>query len=59
MAFPLILVNWAPSGGETGLMTLHASAFILFQEMADANKTIEVRDGPESLTKDLIDNNCR
>ncbi len=32
-SFPLVLINWAPSGSEVGMMTLHASAFILFQEL--------------------------
>jgi len=59
MSFPLILINWAPTGCETGLLTLHASAFIPFQQMADANKTFEVRDGAEGLTKDLIDASLR
>ncbi|KAG9010332.1 hypothetical protein FRB90_007817 [Tulasnella sp. 427] len=37
-SYPLILINWTPSGSETGLMTLHASAFIPFQDLAHANK---------------------
>lgn len=31
-SFPLVLVNWAPSGSETSLLTLHASAYIDFQQ---------------------------
>ena len=30
-SFPLVLVNWAPTSSETGLLTLHASALIDFQ----------------------------
>ena len=30
-SFPLVLVNWAPSSSEMGLLTLHASAFLDFQ----------------------------
>ncbi|KAG8900489.1 hypothetical protein FRB99_006017 [Tulasnella sp. 403] len=54
-SYPLILINWTPSGSETGLMTLHASAFILFQELSDTSRTIEIRDGAEGLTKEVIE----
>lgn len=30
-SFPLVLVNWAPRSSEMSLLTLHASAFIDFQ----------------------------
>jgi Cofilin/tropomyosin-type actin-binding protein len=30
-SFPLVLVNWAPTSSETGLLTLHASALLDFQ----------------------------
>ena len=30
-SFPLVLVNWAPTSCEMGLLTLHASAFLDFQ----------------------------
>jgi Cofilin/tropomyosin-type actin-binding protein len=30
-SFPLVLINWAPTSSETGLLTLHASAFLDFQ----------------------------
>ncbi|KZS88441.1 glia maturation factor beta [Sistotremastrum niveocremeum HHB9708] len=53
--YPLVLVNWAPSGSETGLLTLHASALVQFENLADANRVIEVRDGAEGLTKEAID----
>ncbi|KAG8709142.1 hypothetical protein FRC09_000843 [Ceratobasidium sp. 395] len=49
-SFPLIMLNWTPAGSETGLMTLHASALIAFQ-----NAVIEIRDGPDGLTKNAID----
>ncbi|EJD42167.1 maturation factor [Auricularia subglabra TFB-10046 SS5] len=55
VSFPLVLVNWAPSSSETSLLTLHASAFIDFQQTADVSKVIEIRDGAESLTKEAID----
>ncbi|KAG8861983.1 hypothetical protein FRB96_002426 [Tulasnella sp. 330] len=42
-------------GSETGMMTLHASAFIPFSEIADANRVLEIRDGPEGLTKEIVD----
>ncbi|KAG8892450.1 hypothetical protein FRC01_014163, partial [Tulasnella sp. 417] len=50
-SYPLILINWTPSGSETGLATLHASAFIPFEQLVHANKTIEVREGGEALTE--------
>ncbi|KAL0066461.1 hypothetical protein AAF712_006504 [Marasmius tenuissimus] len=54
-SFPLVLVNWAPTTSETGLLTLHASALLAFQETADVSRVVEVRDGPEALTKEAID----
>jgi len=30
-SFPLVLVNWAPTTSEIGLLTLHASSFLDFQ----------------------------
>ncbi|KAH7102295.1 glia maturation factor beta [Auriculariales sp. MPI-PUGE-AT-0066] len=54
-SFPLVLVNWVPPTTETSLLTLHASAFVQFQVTADVSKIIEVRDGPEGLTKEIID----
>ncbi|KAI0672973.1 glia maturation factor beta [Trametes maxima] len=54
-SFPLVLVNWAPTSSEIGLLTLHASAFIDFQNTADVSKVIEVREGAESFTKESID----
>ena len=75
-SFPLVLVNWAPSSSEMGLLTLHASAFLDFQTtvrssvsiasfihlttrpplvQADVSKVIEVRDGAEGFTKEMID----
>ncbi|KAF8163649.1 hypothetical protein B0H34DRAFT_696261 [Crassisporium funariophilum] len=54
-SFPLVLLNWAPSSSETGMLTLHASALINFQNTADVSKVIEIRDGPEGLSKEEID----
>ncbi|KAF9265619.1 glia maturation factor beta, partial [Marasmius fiardii PR-910] len=54
-SFPLVLINWAPTTSEMGLMTLHASALIAFQNTADVSKVIEIRDGAEGLTKEAID----
>ncbi|KAF8519475.1 hypothetical protein BU17DRAFT_47642, partial [Hysterangium stoloniferum] len=54
-SYPLVLINWAPTSSEIGLLTLHASALLNFQNTADVAKIIEVRDGPESLTKTAID----
>ncbi|KAG2019923.1 hypothetical protein CC2G_005315 [Coprinopsis cinerea AmutBmut pab1-1] len=54
-SFPLVLINWAPVSSEIGLLTLHASALLNFQNTADVSKVIEVRDGPEGLTKEIID----
>ncbi|TFK55075.1 glia maturation factor beta [Heliocybe sulcata] len=54
-SFPLVLINWAPTSSEIGLLTLHASAFLDFQTTADVSKVIEVRDGAEGLTKQTID----
>ncbi|KIJ44767.1 hypothetical protein M422DRAFT_30231 [Sphaerobolus stellatus SS14] len=41
--------------GETGLLTLHASALIDFQNTADVSGIIEIREGAEGLTKPAID----
>jgi len=54
-SFPLVLINWAPMTSEMSLLTLHASAFLEFQNTADISKVIEVRGGQEDLTKDIID----
>ncbi|KZT26391.1 glia maturation factor beta [Neolentinus lepideus HHB14362 ss-1] len=54
-SFPLVLVNWAPPSSEMGLLTLHASAILDFQTTADVAKVIDVRDGPDGLTKQAID----
>lgn len=67
------MINWAPTTCETGMLTLHASALIDFQNtvryswassliltdfldyQADVSKVIEVREGAEGLTKEIID----
>ncbi|KAF4576705.1 hypothetical protein EYR36_000700 [Pleurotus pulmonarius] len=54
-SFPLVLINWAPTSSEIGILTLHASALLNFQNIADVSKVIEIRDGPEGLTKEVID----
>ncbi|KAJ6623482.1 hypothetical protein B0H10DRAFT_2162475 [Mycena sp. CBHHK59/15] len=54
-SFPLVLINWAPTSSEIGMLTLHASALLDFQSTADVSKVIEIREGPESLTKEAID----
>ncbi|CAE6434064.1 unnamed protein product [Rhizoctonia solani] len=54
-SFPLVLINWTPQGSETGLMTLHASALIAFQNTVEVSKVVEIRDGSEGLTKAAID----
>ncbi|KIK57641.1 hypothetical protein GYMLUDRAFT_45805 [Collybiopsis luxurians FD-317 M1] len=53
-SFPLVLINWAPTTSEIGLLTLHASALLNFQTTADVSKVIEVRDGAEGLTADIV-----
>ncbi|KAJ4487746.1 hypothetical protein J3R30DRAFT_3431640 [Lentinula aciculospora] len=54
-SFPLVLINWAPTSSEIGLLTLHASALLDFQATADVSKVIEIREGPEALTSDVVD----
>jgi len=54
-SFPLVLINWAPTSSEIGLLTLHASALLDFQSTADLSKVVEMREGPEGLTKEAID----
>ncbi|CAK5264925.1 unnamed protein product [Mycena citricolor] len=54
-SFPLVLLNWAPTSSETGMLTLHASALLDFQATVDVSKVIEIRDGPEGLTKEVVD----
>lgn len=53
-SFPLVLVNWAPSTSEIGLLTLHASAFLAFQAVADVSKVVEARN-PDDFTKEAVD----
>ncbi|KAH7929728.1 glia maturation factor beta [Leucogyrophana mollusca] len=55
ISFPLVLLNWAPSSSEIKMMTLHASAFLDFQNLVEVSKVIEIRDGAEGLTKEVID----
>ncbi|KAF8891346.1 hypothetical protein BD779DRAFT_1610655 [Infundibulicybe gibba] len=54
-SFPLVLLNWAPTSSEMGMLTLHASALLNFQNTADVSKVLEFRDGPEDLTRESID----
>ncbi|KAI0093847.1 maturation factor [Irpex rosettiformis] len=53
-SFPLVLVNWAPTSSEMSLLTLHASAFLDFQATADVGKVVEVREGAEGLTAEIV-----
>ncbi|WVF66336.1 hypothetical protein IAT40_001076 [Kwoniella sp. CBS 6097] len=55
ISWPLILINWAPSGSPMELMTLHASALSYFQQKAEVAKVLEVRDGAEGLTTQAVD----
>ncbi|KAF5373855.1 hypothetical protein D9758_000671 [Tetrapyrgos nigripes] len=54
-SFPLALINWAPTSSEISLLTLHASALLDFQTTADVSKVIEIREGPEALTTEVVD----
>ncbi|KAJ7172295.1 hypothetical protein C8R46DRAFT_992370 [Mycena filopes] len=54
-SFPLVLLNWAPTSSEIGMLTLHASALLDFQSTADVSRVVELREGPEGLTKEAID----
>ncbi|KAJ7046991.1 hypothetical protein C8F04DRAFT_216953 [Mycena alexandri] len=54
-SFPLVLLNWAPTSSEIGMLTLHASALLDFQSTADVSRVIELREGPEGLTREVID----
>ncbi|KAG5636198.1 hypothetical protein H0H81_008868 [Sphagnurus paluster] len=54
-SFPLVLINWSPTTSEIGMLTLHASALLNFQTTADVSKIIEIREGPEGLTREVID----
>ncbi|KAF8212039.1 hypothetical protein K438DRAFT_1662675 [Mycena galopus ATCC 62051] len=54
-SFPLVLINWAPTSSEIGMLTLHASALLDFQSTADVSKVIEMREGPDALTKEAVD----
>ncbi|KAB5595264.1 Glia maturation factor beta [Ceratobasidium theobromae] len=55
ISFPLVLINWAPQISEMGLLTLHASALLAFQNTVEVSKVVEIRDGAEGLTKAVID----
>jgi len=59
ISYPLVIINWAPSGSETGMLTLHASATILFQNTADVQRVVEIREGAEGLTKEVLDAKLR
>ncbi|RDB23049.1 Glia maturation factor gamma [Hypsizygus marmoreus] len=54
-SYPLVLINWAPITSEISLLTLHASALLNFQTTADVSKVVEIREGPEGLTREAID----
>ncbi|KAF8626619.1 hypothetical protein AX15_004785 [Amanita polypyramis BW_CC] len=56
---PIVLLNWVPRTSEIGIMTLHASALIGFQNAADVMRVIEFRDDPDSLTSEEIDESLR
>ncbi|KAJ3543909.1 hypothetical protein NM688_g5805 [Phlebia brevispora] len=58
-SFPLVLVNWAPTSSEIGILTLHASALLDFQAMADVGKAIEVRDGAETFTTEVVETSLK
>ncbi|KZV71650.1 glia maturation factor beta [Peniophora sp. CONT] len=53
-SFPLVLVNWVPPACEMSLLTLHASGLNNFQNTADVGKVLEVRDGAEGLTTEMM-----
>lgn len=36
-SFPLVLINWSPTSSETGMLTLHASALIEFQNVVSVS----------------------
>jgi hypothetical protein len=55
VSFPLVLINWVPEGSETGILMLHASTFIKFQDLTGIAKVIEIRDGVKSLTTESLD----
>ncbi|KAF7294731.1 hypothetical protein MIND_01010500 [Mycena indigotica] len=55
VSYPLALIDWKPISSEIGMLTLHASALLDFQSAADVSKVIEMRDGPEGLTTEVID----
>ncbi|EIW73133.1 hypothetical protein TREMEDRAFT_25515, partial [Tremella mesenterica DSM 1558] len=61
---PLVLINWqvhslplpnSMGGSPTDLMTLHASSLSYFQQTAEVAKVVEVRDGAEGLTTEVVD----
>lgn len=37
------------------MLTLHASALIIFEQAAGVSKVIEIREGPEGLTRAVVD----
>lgn len=44
-SYPLILINWVPSGSEMSMMTLHASAFLPFTEIVSVAILLEKQEG--------------
>ncbi|KAF8350479.1 hypothetical protein F5887DRAFT_1069493 [Amanita rubescens] len=57
-SYPIVLLNWVPSC-EIGMMTLHASALLGFQNAADVMRVIEFREGPDYLTSEVIDDTLK
>ncbi|KIY43477.1 actin depolymerizing protein [Fistulina hepatica ATCC 64428] len=51
----LILVNWVPPTSEPRILTLHTTASLEFQKAAEVDKVIEVHEGSEGLTKEVLD----
>ncbi|TIB72862.1 hypothetical protein E3Q18_03398 [Wallemia mellicola] len=57
IAVPLALINWKPTTSSPEMNTLHASGLSMFQQVAEVSRytqIVEVRDGAEALTEELL-----
>ncbi|TIB98663.1 hypothetical protein E3Q08_03309 [Wallemia mellicola] len=60
IAVPLALINWKPTTSSPEMNTLHASVpsgLSMFQQVAEVSRytqIVEVRDGAEALTEELL-----
>jgi len=55
----VIFINWIPSGCQTAASMLHVGTLPVIERLARNPKVIEVNDGEEGLTSEIIDAKLR